>query len=1075
MSANATNYYFSATGNDSNNGTSISTPWQTLSKFNSVFSSRSPGDSLLFKRGDTFYGTLTISRSGTAGSPIIIGAYGTGANPVITGFTTVNAWTNLGGDIWESSNAISTLPNTNMVVINGANTPMGRYPNIGYLTYQSFVSNTSITSSSLTGSPDWTGAEAVIKKERWIIDRNPITAQSGGTLTYSGGGYNGKNNWGFFIQNDSKTLDAANEWYYNPSTKRIQIYSTSSPTNVQVATVGDLVYMTYKSYITFDNIVFNGGNNCALYIGSSNNIIIQNCNIDCCYNGILGANWGSSSNNFKLQNSTINHCNNNAVELPTEFSTATVSGNTIKNTGMFAGMGGRGDGKYQGISVSGASSLVQYNEVDSTGYNGIAFNGSSVTISNNLVNYFCLLKDDGGGIYTYNDNTTGKIISFNTVLNGVGNGEGTDDPGGSSALGIYIDGDLSSGLQILNNSVANIGYGGIYLHNSHDVVVKNNTVYNSNYMGLLVKNDFPGSFITNLTITNNIFFAKASTQLALQATTLYNDISNFGIIDGNYYARPLDDNLTILAQPNGQFIAGTYYNIAGWQTYSGKDANSLKSPKTITDVNDLRFEYNETALNKVVSLPYNYMDVTGATYNGTITLAPYTSAVLIRNGAITNQPPTSNAGTDQTITLPTDYINLSGSGTDADGTITGYAWSSVSGPAGFTLGSANAATTALNNLVQGTYVFRLTVTDNSGVTATDNVTVAVNAVAQCSSTAAIGAGSIINDNSIGVFNFSSPGDAASSDNSSSSASATISILSGNTNYLKATGFNFAMPSTASICGIMVEVEKSASNISVLATVTDNSVGLVKGGIITGNNYATGTDWSSTENYYSYGGPSDLWGTTWTPAEINATDFGLVFSAHIIGLVTLLPSARIDHIRVTVYYNIVLPVQLTAFSARVQDAHSNLLQWTTPDNDEEASFTIQRSSNGNDWKNIRTLKGEINAAYKTYEFNDACSDALVYYRILIMYRDGSLNYSAIERISRLAKNILSVYPNPADNYLLIDYPERLYNIVCISANGQTYSVRFQKSGGSNYTGDIRHLPKGIYIIRLNEKSRMFVKQ
>src|SRR5450759_4345367 len=137
LTANATNYYFSVTGNDANNGTSTSTPWQTLAKFNLVFSSRSPGDSLLFKRGDTFYGSLTISRSGSSGSPITIGAYGTGSKPVITGFTTVSAWTNLGSNIWESTSAVSTLSTCNIVLINGANTPMGRYPNTGFLPYQS--------------------------------------------------------------------------------------------------------------------------------------------------------------------------------------------------------------------------------------------------------------------------------------------------------------------------------------------------------------------------------------------------------------------------------------------------------------------------------------------------------------------------------------------------------------------------------------------------------------------------------------------------------------------------------------------------------------------------------------------------------------------------------------------------------------------------------------------------------------------------------------------------------------------------------------------------------------------------
>ena len=110
--------------------------------------------------------------------------------------------------------------------------------------------------------------------------------------------------------------------------------------------------------------------------------------------------------------------------------------------------------------------------------------------------------------------------------------------------------------------------------------------------------------------------------------------------------------------------------------------------------------------------------------------ATATDDVTVTVNAAVNIAPTANAGNDMTLTLPANNTTLSGSGTDADGTITSYAWTRVSGPTTFTLGTANAATTTLTNLVQGTYVFRLTVTDNSGATATDNVTVTVNAAAQ---------------------------------------------------------------------------------------------------------------------------------------------------------------------------------------------------------------------------------------------------------------------------------------------------------------------------------------------------------
>src|SRR5688572_19142476 len=101
------------------------------------------------------------------------------------------------------------------------------------------------------------------------------------------------------------------------------------------------------------------------------------------------------------------------------------------------------------------------------------------------------------------------------------------------------------------------------------------------------------------------------------------------------------------------------------------------------------------------------------------------------------------AGNNIILTLPANSTILTGNGTDGDGTIASYAWSRVSGPATFALGSANAATTTLNNLVQGTYVFRLTVTDNDGATDTDDMTVTVNAAPVVNQAATANAGNNI--------------------------------------------------------------------------------------------------------------------------------------------------------------------------------------------------------------------------------------------------------------------------------------------------------------------------------------------
>jgi K319-like protein len=93
----------------------------------------------------------------------------------------------------------------------------------------------------------------------------------------------------------------------------------------------------------------------------------------------------------------------------------------------------------------------------------------------------------------------------------------------------------------------------------------------------------------------------------------------------------------------------------------------------------------------------------------------------------TPQPPVANAGSDQAIQLPAASFTLSGSGTTPQGSITSYAWTSISGPNGAVINNPSSATTSVSGFIAGTYVFQLQVTNSSGLSATDNVTVVVNA------------------------------------------------------------------------------------------------------------------------------------------------------------------------------------------------------------------------------------------------------------------------------------------------------------------------------------------------------------
>lgn len=70
-------FYVDPNGNDSNNGTSQSTPWKTISKVNSA--DIKAGDAIYFKGGGVWTGTVLMTkRTGTAAAPIKYASYGTG-------------------------------------------------------------------------------------------------------------------------------------------------------------------------------------------------------------------------------------------------------------------------------------------------------------------------------------------------------------------------------------------------------------------------------------------------------------------------------------------------------------------------------------------------------------------------------------------------------------------------------------------------------------------------------------------------------------------------------------------------------------------------------------------------------------------------------------------------------------------------------------------------------------------------------------------------------------------------------------------------------------------------------------
>ncbi len=121
------------------------------------------------------------------------------------------------------------------------------------------------------------------------------------------------------------------------------------------------------------------------------------------------------------------------------------------------------------------------------------------------------------------------------------------------------------------------------------------------------------------------------------------------------------------------------------------------------------------------------------------------------------------------------------------------------------------------------------------------------------------------------------------------------------NYLKVSDFGFNIPGNAIMEGIEVRIGRYTSGSSTPRQ-RDYEVRLVKNNTVTGNNLAKPDGWPTSEQAEDYGGSNNLWGESWTAADINSSQFGVALSV-------INPhnyydrTAYVDYIRVTVHYRV----------------------------------------------------------------------------------------------------------------------------------------------------------------------------
>ena len=471
-------YYVSNAGDDVNDGLSPGQSLETIDAVNAL--SLGPGDSVLFNRGDRFYGMLVVDAQGSILNKITFGAYGTDpADPIIDRSVPFSDWSSYydsgGTKIWQGSHPTG---HPRGMIADGV-----RIPTVGW-----------------SNDPP---------EEFLVFDE---TFQHGGTDT-------------FYYRSDAGT----------PVNTEVGIYETALHCDGAKHVVIEDLYV----YGPAGALVSNDAVACIYIEPNCDSITVRNCEVT--HSNAQGVVAMPESTNIDFVNLTCHNLGNTAIY--NDATVGSVYGCTVYDIAQGAADSGDmgGIGSYKGsemtIENNDISGIGHLSHTDNSDF-PILINypaGPCHVIGNYIHDVY------GGGIGYHQGVDVVDTGPHTVAYNIIARFGTTDNTGVTSAYHAGIRVQRNYGVHIFNNVIADGGdaeaSGGIsVLYSSHNAIVKNNIMFNN--IGLDIDLGTAASQPSNnLTVSNNLYFksdytdnwradsVKYSSLATFQAATIYDDDS----------------------------------------------------------------------------------------------------------------------------------------------------------------------------------------------------------------------------------------------------------------------------------------------------------------------------------------------------------------------------------------------------------------------------------------------------------------------------------------------------------------------------------------------------------------------
>lgn len=624
----AGNYYISASGSDANPGTSIGQAWLTFTNVPGAL--LGPGDTLFLRSGDTFRGALYLPQFGNASSRLVITAYGSGPKPVISGAREAGPWTS-GPDyfwcLWNDTAGNFFADNREQI--------LARYPNDHQYLYLDSATTGYLKDAALTLVPPAfvNQARVCIHTAQWCWEKTSVAAFSSNQITYQiPTQISAIQQMGYFLYGKKAHLDTAGEWYHD-NTNDTLFYFPHSGLDPNGMTCEVSIYEngielgSAASYILIQNIAFEKQMNAGVLMGYTSNRYIQ---VDRCdffrqyHHGVNDKGWYNeiSNNYFREVDGIAVYVNGTAAR-------GKIHHNVFRNIGEFRNSGIGTEINLSAIKCAFVDSFhIHHNNIDSTGYCGIAADGQYHLVERNIIQHAMLVNNDGAALKSYGGASSFNIFRNNFVSKSDGSTEGTTNANFATPA-IYFDFNVNYST-IADNTIFGRSSKGIFINaGNHHNTITGNVVYGGSYGIDLNGSPAQPTTILNMTIKKNTLFARNENDYLYRQMDFTNAF-NEGIIDSNYLFQPYDQDRIALRMIGA---TQTPFDQTDWQS-AGNDINSSFTFVSWVHPEDSS-ELFMNPSDSVVTLPLSemYIDLDSTLVCDSVTLEPYTSKVLIRSGS----------------------------------------------------------------------------------------------------------------------------------------------------------------------------------------------------------------------------------------------------------------------------------------------------------------------------------------------------------------------------------------------------------------------------------------------------------